>query len=596
MSSKKNPRAGRNEVNKAHRSLIGMFLSNLSIRTMVVFAIYTILTVGTALFPLAVNVALSGSIFSLSLPNWSGIVYFLCVTSLLYVIGPIAGNAQIEFAFQIGAATDRRIAEVIGSQKYLDGMESKNMVSDLEVFRSRQSVLGEALARGYFALVTLLIPFIVVFSTAYTNSLLILLIPASVPVIWAGIYSEKLQEEAETESAPVQVELADMANLANNGSTPTELRVYGAINWFFENYRNIVARWAAPSLKANSFVVLFTELARITYFLTVAFVLWRSIANHDPEGALLAILASFQLFTVLSGVRFAYSDISRARRQYSRFQRIIKGLTCETLDIRSILPKTENALVELKNVCYEYPGATSGALNNVSISVPKRSLITIIGSNGSGKSTLAQILRGVRKPQEGTIAWASSHTEQFIAGVPQHPSRWELKAIECCTLPQIGENGPFTNQDAALLASGAAEVISKLPEGASTKLGESWLNSQHQLSGGQWQRLGNSRGLIGANQACLTVVDEPTSALDPFAEARLIEEAKSIVTNSECDSSVVMITHRISSALNSDYVILMEEGRKMAEGDPALLRKESDAFKALLASSTLTDSGSATRP
>ena len=90
-------------------------------------------------------------------------------------------------------------------------MESKNMVSDLEVFRSRQSVLGEALARGYFALVTLLIPFIVVFSTAYTNSLLILLIPASVPVIWAGIYSEKLQEEAETESAPVQVELADMA-------------------------------------------------------------------------------------------------------------------------------------------------------------------------------------------------------------------------------------------------------------------------------------------------------------------------------------------------------------------------------------------------
>ena len=76
MSSKKNPRAGRNEVNKAHRSLIGMFLSNLSIRTMVVFAIYTILTVGTALFPLAVNVALSGNIFSLSLPNWSGIVFF----------------------------------------------------------------------------------------------------------------------------------------------------------------------------------------------------------------------------------------------------------------------------------------------------------------------------------------------------------------------------------------------------------------------------------------------------------------------------------------------------------------------------------------
>ncbi|WP_428836439.1 ATP-binding cassette domain-containing protein, partial [Streptomyces erythrogriseus] len=72
------------------------------------------------------------------------------------------------------------------------------------------------------------------------------------------------------------------------------------------------------------------------------------------------------------------------------------------------MAKTENALVELKNVCYEYPDATSKALINVSISMPKRSLITIIGSNGSGKSTLAQILRGVRKPQEGTIAWASS--------------------------------------------------------------------------------------------------------------------------------------------------------------------------------------------
>ena len=91
-------------------------------------------------------------------------------------------------------------------------------------------------------------------------------------------------------------------------------------------------------------------------------------------------------------------------------------------------------------------------------------------------------------------------------------------------------------------------------------------------------------------------MDEPTSALDPFAEARLIEEAKSIVTNSECDGSVVMITHRISSALNSDYVILMEDGRKLAEGDPALLRKESDAFKALLGSSALVDPGSATKP
>ena len=57
-----------------------------------------------------------------------------------------------------------------------------------------------------------------------------------------------------------------------------------------------------------------------------------------------------------------------------------------------------------------------------------------------------------------------------------------------------------------------------------------------------------------------------------------------------------MITHRISSALNSDYVILMEDGRKLAEGDPALLRKESDVFKALLGSSALVDPGSATKP
>ncbi|MBZ8176574.1 ATP-binding cassette domain-containing protein [Corynebacterium sp. 3HC-13] len=309
--------------------------------------------------------------------------------------------------------------------------------------------------------------------------------------------------------------------------------------------------------------------------------MWRSITSHDTAGAIFAILASFQLYSVLSGVRFAYTDIARSRREYLRFCRIVTEVPQLAKEEQLFSIENKGSHVVLNEVSYSYPHSATPALNAVTVALPSHSLIAIVGENGSGKSTLAQIIRGVRRPTHGTVTWASTTRKPFVAGVPQHPSRWELTAGETATLPQLGNFGPFTNHETAMKASGAHQVVDALPKGPATRLGESW-STPYQLSGGQWQRLGNARGLLGANEALITIIDEPTSALDPFAEKRMVDAARRVVEESSCGGSVVVITHRLSSALRADYVIMLDAGRVAAQGKPEELLRGANPFSGLV--------------
>ncbi|APT83751.1 hypothetical protein CAQU_00070 [Corynebacterium aquilae DSM 44791] len=519
------------------------------------------------------------------MPAYVGIVYFLVVTVALHIMGPAAGSAQLNVATQLGLVANKDIARALSSTATLDEIEQPQVAEDLTVFRSRQTVLGESFVRTYQAIFNLSVPLVLMVIAALTSPLTLLLIPACIPAIWVGVKGEKMREHAENELAPHQVRMNTMAEAVQGKSAATELRIYGATQWYIDKYRHTTQLWAAPTTRANLTITWLTALTTALYFAVGAGLIWSTAHNGNLSATTVTLMTVMQLSGLLSGIRFAYADLSKARRAYKRFTTItqLEDNAEPTSNSPQRQHTSDGIIASLHNVSYRYPAEKSYALEDITVDFPANSLVSIVGSNGSGKSTLAMLLRGVRNPTEGKItrplrAYSNNHLN--LAGIPQQPARWELRAYETATLPQQGSKAPLNNEQQALEASGATEVINSLKDKGQTPLGESWENPT-QLSGGQWQRLGNARGLLGTDTAALTVIDEPTSALDALAEEKMVRSCRQIVEDSTNNGSVILITHRLSSALASDYIVMLDKGKIVATGRPRELLTTQNPFSKL---------------
>ncbi|QPK79363.1 ABC transporter ATP-binding protein [Corynebacterium lizhenjunii] len=588
---------------RARIAMCGFFLRHLPARAGALLLTFNLFSLGSVLFPTAVAVALTGQLGSWNVPQWTGIAYFVLVMAAVQLLGPMAGSTQIDVATRLAAESNQRIAQSLSSIKYLDDLEDSQLQEALSLLRSRDTVLGEAMVRTFQAVVNLSVPVLLVAAAALSNPHFLWILPACVPALWAGIRAEKLQELADTAVAPHQRKLQLFAQAVAGSSLPTELRVYRASDWYLRTFAGWVHLWNAPLQRTNLRITWLHALASCFYFGAGGLIVWRGADSLSPQASLVSVFTIMQLATLLSGLRFAYADLSQAYREYARFQSVLRAgatpLTADTPVPRQsdtvppqsdTVPTRSDSVITLDRVCYTYPGASAPALHEVSLQLPRASLIAVMGQNGSGKSTLAMLLRDVRRPSSGTLSWNSrSYTTNAegtrvftLAGIPQQPSHWELTAYEAATLPQAGANGPFAQQDFALEASGAAAVFRRLPRGKDTHIGASW-DDGVKLSGGQWQRLGNCRGLLGSHEADLVVIDEPTSALDAHAEAHLLHSCRQIVAGSDHGTSVVLITHRVSSALRSDFVVLFDQGRVVAAGPPRELLRTNSAFAELVA-------------
>ncbi|MFI7276600.1 ABC transporter ATP-binding protein [Streptomyces sp. NPDC049879] len=232
--------------------------------------------------------------------------------------------------------------------------------------------------------------------------------------------------------------------------------------------------------------------------------------------------------------------------------------------------------VTFEDVTFAYPGADGApALRDVSLTIPlgRGAVVALVGENGSGKSTLAKLLCGLYLPQRGAVRWdghdAAALDRREIFGrcalVHQDHYRWPMTAGVNVTISRT--DAP---PDAERLAGSAAHagldgLVPTLPRGWDTLLSRRFRGG-HQLSGGQWQRLGIARAHF--RDAPVLVVDEPTAALDAKAEQRVFDQIRSLADEGR---TVVLITHRMASVRGADLVHVLHEGRLVESGSPEAL-------------------------
>ncbi|MFI9006406.1 ABC transporter ATP-binding protein [Actinosynnema sp. NPDC053489] len=227
------------------------------------------------------------------------------------------------------------------------------------------------------------------------------------------------------------------------------------------------------------------------------------------------------------------------------------------------------AEVELRRVTFGWSPTAEPVVRDLDLTLPEGAHLAVVGPSGIGKSTLAGLLTGLVEPQAGTVAFggvpvravAPSERHRRIALVPQETYLFTGTVRE--NLALLAPDATDADLLGAAAAVGASDLIAKLG-GLSAPLG----HNGGGLSSGEAQLLAATR--VHASPADVVILDEATSALDPRAEARV---ERAFATR---PGTLVVIAHRLSSALRADQVLLMD-------GGPPLLGNHHD----LLATSPL---------
>ncbi len=239
-------------------------------------------------------------------------------------------------------------------------------------------------------------------------------------------------------------------------------------------------------------------------------------------------------------------------------------------------PQLQGA-ISFEDVTFRYPGSTVTALDKASFTIKAGTVVGLVGRSGSGKSTLTKLIQGLYNVQEGVVRFDRidareielAHLRRQIGVVLQENFLFRGSVRD--NIAAARPEATFEEIVAAADAAGATEFIERMPQGYNTMLEENASN----LSGGQKQRLSIARSLL--TNPRILILDEAASALDPESEAIFIRNLSKMAVG----RTVLMISHRLSTLVNADAILVMQHGRLMDMGKHAELLTRCEPYQHL---------------
>jgi ABC-type multidrug transport system fused ATPase/permease subunit len=240
------------------------------------------------------------------------------------------------------------------------------------------------------------------------------------------------------------------------------------------------------------------------------------------------------------------------------------------------LPLTRS--LEMLEVRYSYPAGEKPAVSGLTMVIPARSTIGLVGGTGAGKTTAVDLLLGLIVPQSGQLlvdgveidAVTRQRWQRTVGYVPQTIF---LTDDSLAANIAFGVLPDEIDMDRVIAAAKTAAlhdfVTSELPQGYNTMLGDRGVR----LSGGQRQRVGIARALYFDPE--VLVFDEATSALDTLTERAVMEA----IDRLGGQKTIVMIAHRLGTVRACDRIFLLEKGRVAASGRFDELTEKNDTFR-----------------
>jgi ABC-type multidrug transport system fused ATPase/permease subunit len=238
--------------------------------------------------------------------------------------------------------------------------------------------------------------------------------------------------------------------------------------------------------------------------------------------------------------------------------------------------RADGPVIELRGVAARYGPDAPQAVRGVDLAIPRTGHLAVVGPSGAGKTTLFSLLLRFLEPEHGEIRLDG----EPYAGFSHEQVRSRLAYVEQETpvLPgTIAENLRYTHPDATddelyavLRAVRLDDKLAELPDGLETSL------SATDMSGGQRQRIALARALLRTPDVLL--LDEATAQVDGLTEAAV----QACIQERSEFGAVVTIAHRLSTVLDADTIVVMEDGRVRAQGTHAELYESDDLYRRLV--------------
>ncbi len=237
--------------------------------------------------------------------------------------------------------------------------------------------------------------------------------------------------------------------------------------------------------------------------------------------------------------------------------------------------KGKDVILDIKGLNVSY--GNIAAVKDLSLTVYKGEIVTLIGSNGAGKSTTLRTISGLLRPRSGDVVYNG----QRINGIPGH----EVVKLGICQSPEgrkifqrmtVSENldlGAFTRKDTAKIAEDRERVLDLFP-----RLQERINQKAGTMSGGEQQMLAVARALLGDPQ--LLLLDEPSMGLAPVLVDVIFETIERI---REQGVTVLLVEQNALAALEiADYAYVLESGKLNMQGDATKLLDDPSVTAAYL--------------
>lgn len=342
---------------------------------------------------------------------------------------------------------------------------------------------------------------------------------------------------------------------------------------------------SGASLRAIRTVNLTTPAMMTALNISLVAVLWFGGVKVNVGSMSLGEVMAFvnyitQILMALQMVAFLTVNISRAKASSDRLAEVLSA-EASIYSPKAPVGAPSKGMVEFKDVSFNYEGASGDpVLKSVDVTAFPGQTLAILGATGSGKSTLVNLIPRFFDPTAGRVLVDGTDVRDMDLKALRDSVGMVLQDPVLFT-GTIRDNIRWGKADAtdeevieAARVAQAHDFIASFPEGYDTMVGQKGVN----LSGGQKQRLAIARALV--RKPRILVLDDSTSAIDMGTEERLQAALKEYMKG----RTTIVIAQRISSVMDADDIIVLEDGQVVAEGTHHRLMEDSEVYRDIVRS------------
>ena len=238
----------------------------------------------------------------------------------------------------------------------------------------------------------------------------------------------------------------------------------------------------------------------------------------------------------------------------------------------------DSLAINFKNINFKYASSADYILKNVTLSIKPGETVALVGKSGSGKTTILDLIPRLYEPSTGTINFNNEDIAKMdlnfirkqISYVGQDFTLFNDTVYNNIAYGELNENSKNEIENATKKAN-AFDFINLLPNKFDTYVGQNGVL----LSGGQRQRVAIARAIL--KNSPILLLDEATSALDSESESVIQESINNLSTN----KTTLIIAHRLSTVINADKIVVIENGQVIEQGNHRELLNNEGAYSVL---------------